>query len=108
MLPHQKILDAADIRRYIAFMLNNQFDVNIHADNIKLDIDEFKSGFMPYHYEFNIGIELGSRIHINPISISISPDLAIITYVEKHTKGGCEYNEVKTLSSFIDAMMFSL
>lgn len=102
------ILDTSDIRKCIAFMLNNKFDVNICADNIKLDMDEFKSGFMPYHYEFNIGIELGSRIHINPISISISPDLAIITYVEKHTKGGYEYNEVKTLISFIDAMMFSL
>ena len=102
------ILDTSDIRKCISFMLNNQFDVNISADNIKLDIDEFKSSFIPYHYDFNIGMELGSRIHINPISISISPDLAIITYVEKHTKGGYEYNEVKTLTSFIDAMMFSL
>ena len=104
-----KILNVSDLREYIAFMLNNQFDVNINANNIHLDIDKFKySSFMPYNYTFNIGIELGSRLPIKPLYIDISPTLAIISYVKKSTKNGYEYNEVMTLTSFADARMFSM
>lgn len=103
-----KILDVSNLREYITFMLNNQFDVNISANNIHLDMDKFKSSFMPYNYTFNIGIELGSRLSIKPLYIDISPTMAIISYVKRSTKGGYEYNEVMTLASFIDATMFSI
>lgn len=103
-----KILDIYDLRKYIASMLNTQFDVNISANNIRLDIDDFKSGFMPYNYTFDIGIELGSRLPVKPLSINITHAMAIISYVKKSTKGGYEYNEVMTITSFIDASMFSI
>ena len=81
-----KISDIYDLRKYIAFVLNNQFDVNISANNIRLDIDDFKSGFMPYNYTFDIGIELDSRLQVKPLSINITHSMAIISYVKKKYK----------------------
>lgn len=103
-----KILNTTDLREYVTSMLNIQFEVNISADNIRLDIDESRSDIIPYNYIFNIGIELGSRLPIKPLYVSMDPAMVIISYVEKSTKDGYEFNEAMIISSFIDARMFSL
>ena len=68
----EKILDVADIRKYIAFILNEKLNTNIQADNIRLDMEEMKPGAMPYIYEYHIGIELGSRLPVKPLTITMN------------------------------------
>lgn len=104
----EKILDVVDIREHIAFILNNQFDVNISADNIRLDMEEMKPGAMPYIYEYRIGIELGNRLPVKPLTITIDSASIVISYVKKSTKDGYEFNEVITLVSYVDATRFSI
>lgn len=104
----KKILDVMDIREHIAFILNNQFDVNISADNIRLDMEEMKPGAMPYIYEYHIGIELGSRLPVKPLTVTMDPASVVISYVKKSTKDGYEFNEVITLVSYVDATRFSI
>lgn len=107
MIP-KKILDIVDLREHIAFMLNNQCDVNIQADNIWLDMNEMKPGAMPYIYEYRIGIELGSRLPVKPLTVTMDPASVSISYVKKSTKDGYEFNEVITLVSYVDATRFSI
>lgn len=101
----EKILDVVDIRKHIAFILNKQFDTNINADNIWLDL---RPKQMKYSYSFYIGIELGSRLPIKPILVSIDPVTITISYIKKNTKYGYEFNEVMNMLSYVNATEFSM
>ena len=107
-MKQENILNELDLREHIAFILNNQFDVNISADNIRLDMEEIKPGAMPYIYEYRIGIELGSRLSVKPLIVTIGPASVVISYVKKSTKDGYEFNEVTTLVSHVDTTRFSI
>lgn len=104
----EKILDVADLREYIAFILNEKLNTYIQADNIRLDMEEMKPGAMPYIYEYHIGIELGSRLPVKPLTVTIDPASVVISYVKKSTKDGYEFNEVITFVSYVDATRFSI
>lgn len=104
----EKILDDVDLREYVASMLNNQFNVNIQADNIRLDMEEMKPGAMPYIYEYRIGIELGSRLPVKPLTVTMDSASVVISYVKKSTKDGYEFNEMITLVSYVNATRFSI
>ena len=84
----EKILDVADLREYIAFILNEKLNTYIQADNIRLDMEEMKPGAMPYIYEYHIGIELGSRLPVKPLTVTIDPASVVISYVKKVQKMG--------------------
>ena len=107
MIP-KKILDIVDLREHVAFMLNERLDANIQADNIWLDMKEMKPGAMPYIYEYSIGIELGSRLPIKPLTVIMDPASITISYVKKSTKNGYEFNECMTIISYVNATMFSI
>lgn len=107
-MKQENILNELDLREHIAFMLNNRCDVNIQADNIWLDMNEMKPGAIPYIYEYSIGIELGSRLPIKPLTVIMDPASIVILYVKKSIKYGYEFNEVMTIISYIDATMFSI
>lgn len=105
----EKILNENDLRRHIALMLNNRFDVNISADNIRLSMDEMKYEEVPYYiYEYNIGMELGSRLPVKPLVVIMDPASITILYAKKNTKDGYEFNEVCTILSFINSTEFSM
>lgn len=104
----ENILNEKDLRRHIAFMLNNQFDVNIQTDNIRLSMDEMKYEEVPYIYEYNIGIELGRRLPVKPLVVIMDPNSIAILYSKKNTKDGYEFNEVCTILSFVDSTGFSM
>lgn len=104
----EKILNEKDLRRHIAFMLNNQFNINIQTDNICLSMDEMKYEEIPYIYEYNIGIKLGSRLPVKPLVVIMDPASIAILYAKKNTKDGYEFNEVCTILSFVDTTMFSM
>lgn len=107
-MKQENILNELDLREHIAFMLNNRCDVYIQADNIWLDMNEMKPGAIPYIYEYSIGIELGSRLPIKPLTVIMDPASIVILYVKKSIKDGYEFNEVMTIISYIDATMFSI
>jgi len=100
-----KILDELDIRKYIVFMLNNQFDIKISDDDIWLDM---RPKQMRYSYSYYIGIKLGSRLPVKPILVTLDPVTIIISYVKKNTKCGYEFNEVMNILSYVDATEFSM
>ena len=104
-MEEEKILDESYVRKYIAFMLNNQFDTNINADNIKLSQ---RPKQMEYSYSFYIGIELGSRLPIKPLLVVIDPVTITISYIKKNTKDGYEFNEIIQMLSYVDATEFSM
>lgn len=101
----KKILDVADLREHIVFILNTQLDVNISADNIWLDP---RPKQMKYSYSFYIGIELGSRLPIKPLLVVIDPVTITISYIKKNTKDGYEFNEVMNMLSYVNATEFSM
>lgn len=104
----EKILDVADLRKHMAFILNEKLNTYIQADNIRLDMEEMKPGAMPYIYEYRIGIELGSRLPIKPLMVTVDSSSVVISYVKKSTKDGYEFNDVMTLVSYVDAIKFSI
>lgn len=104
----EKILDVADLREHITFILNKKLNTNIQADNVRLDMEEMKSGAMPYIYKYRIGIELGSRLPVKPLTVTMDLASVVISYVKKSTKDGYEFNEVITLVSYVDATRFSI
>lgn len=99
----EKILDESYVRKYIAFMLNNQFDVNISADNIKLSQRPKQSRDTHSYY---IGIELGNRLPIKPLFAIIDQISILISYIKKNTKDGYEFNELNNILSYIDVTEF--
>ena len=104
-MEQEKILDVVDLRKHIAFMLNNRFDVNISADDIWLDM---RPKQMKYSYSYYIGIKLGSRLQVKPVLVILDPVTITISYVKKNTKGGYEFNVVMNILSYIDATEFSM
>ena len=104
-MEQEKILDVVDIRKHIAFILNKQFDTNINADNIWIDL---RPEQMEYSYSFYIGIELGSRLPIKPLLVVIDPVTITILYIKKNTKGGYEFNELESMQSYVNATEFSM
>ena len=100
-----KILDELDLRKHIAFMLNNQFNVNINVDVIWLDM---RPKQMKHSYSYYIGIKLGSRLPVKPVLVILDPVTITISYVKKNTKGGYEFNEVINIMSYVDATEFSM
>lgn len=104
----EKILNENDLRRHIALMLNNRFDVDIQTDNICLSMDEMKYEEDQYIYEYNIGIKLGSRLSVKPLVVIIDPASITVLYAKKNTKDGYEFNEVCTILSFVNTTMFSM
>lgn len=104
-MEQEKILNELDIRKHIAFILNKQFDTNINADNIWLDP---RPKQIKYVYSFYIGVELGSRLPIKPILVSIDPVTITISYIKKNTKCGYEFNELESMQSYVDATGFSM
>jgi hypothetical protein len=102
-MEEEKILDESYVRKYIAFMLNNQFDTNINADNIKLSQRPKQSRDT---YSYYIGIELGNRLPIKPLFAIIDPISILISYIKKNTKDGYEFNELENILSYIDATEF--
>lgn len=79
-MEQEKILDVVDLRKHIAFMLNNRFDVNISADDIWLDM---RPKQMKYSYSYYIGIKLGSRLQVKPVLVILDPVTITISYVKK-------------------------
>ena len=104
----EKILDVVDLRKHIAFILNEKLNINIQTDNIRLDMEEMKPEAIPYIYEYRIGIELGSRLPVKPLTVTMDSASVVISYVKKSTKDGYEFNEVITLVSYVDATRFSI
>lgn len=104
-MEQEKILDVVDLREHIAFILNKQFDTNINADNIWLDPRPKQIKYVCSYY---IGVELGSRLPIKPILVSVDPITVTITYMKKNTKYGYEFNELESMLSYVDATEFSM
>lgn len=86
-------------------MFNNQCNANIQADNIWLDP---RPKQIKYVYSFYIGVELGSRLLIKPILVSIDPVTITIIYMKKNTEGGYEFNEIMSMQSYVNASKFSM
>ena len=104
-MEQKEINDVVDLREHMAFMLNNKCNVNIQTDNIWLDP---RPKQIKYVYSFYIGIELGSRLSIKPILVSIDPVTITITYMKKNTKCGYEFNEIMSMRSYVNASKFSM
>ena len=51
-------------------------------------MEEMKPGAMPYIYEYRIGIELGNRLPVKPLTITIDSASIVISYVKKVQKMG--------------------
>lgn len=101
----EKILDELYVRKYVASMLNKQFDASISVDNIRLNSRPKR----PYDtYSYYIGIELGNRLPIKPLFVIIDPVTITLSYVEKNTKGGYEFNELESILSYIDIEEFCI